>query len=64
MLLWPVAILLGLPIAGTIADLVINGVDSVGTALAGGLIAGSIIGAAEWFVLRKRTVTFLRSFQG
>ena len=54
MWLWPVAILLSLPIGGYIADLVINGVDSVGTALAGGLIAGSIIGAAGWFVLRKR----------
>jgi hypothetical protein len=54
MWLWPVAILLGLPVGGLIADLVINGVDSVGTALAGGLIAGSIIGAATWFVLRKR----------
>jgi hypothetical protein len=52
--LWPVAILLSLPIGGFIADLVINGVDSVGTAIAGGLIAGSIIGAATWFVLRKR----------
>jgi hypothetical protein len=52
--LWPVAILLSLPIAGFVADLVINGVDSVGTALTGGLIAGSIIGAAGWFVLRKR----------
>jgi hypothetical protein len=54
MWLWPVAILLSLPIGGYIADLVINGVDSVGTALAGGLIAGSIIGGAGWFVLRKR----------
>jgi hypothetical protein len=54
MWLWPVAILLSLPIGGLIADLVINGVDSVGTALAGGLIAGTIIGAAGWFVLRKR----------
>jgi hypothetical protein len=54
MWLWPVAILLSLPIGGFIADLVINGVDSVGTALAGGLIAGTVIGAATWFVLRKR----------
>ena len=51
--LWPVAILLGFPIGGFIADLVVDGVDSVGTALAGGLIAGAIIGAAEWFVLRR-----------
>jgi hypothetical protein len=53
MWLWPVAMLLSLPIGGFIADLVINGVDSVGTALAGGLIAGAVIGTAEWFVLRK-----------
>ena len=52
--LWPVAILLSLPIGGFIADLVINGVDSVGTAVVGGLIAGTVIGAATWFVLRKR----------
>ena len=49
MWLWPVAILLGFPIGGLIADLVVNGVDSVGTAIAAGLIAGAIIGAAEWF---------------
>jgi hypothetical protein len=53
MWLWPVAILLGFPIGGLIADLVINGVDSVGTAIIGGLIAGAIIGVAEWFALRQ-----------
>jgi hypothetical protein len=53
MWLWPVMILVSLPIAGFIADLVVNGVDSVGTALAAGVIAGAIIGAAGWFVLRK-----------
>jgi hypothetical protein len=52
MWLWPVAILVSFPIGGYIADLVVNGVDSVGAALAGGLIAGVIIGAAEWFALR------------
>jgi len=51
--LWPVAVLLGFPIGGLIADLAVNGVDSVGAALAGGLIAGAIIGAAQWFALRK-----------
>ena len=51
--LWPLAILFSIPIGGFIADLVINGVDSVGTALAGGLIAGAVIGAAGWFVLRQ-----------
>jgi hypothetical protein len=54
MWLWPVAILLSIPIGGYIADVVINGVDSVATALAGGVIAGAVIGAAGWFVLRKQ----------
>jgi hypothetical protein len=54
MWLWPVAMLLSLPIGGYVADLVINGVDSVATALAGGLIAGAVIGAGGWFVLRQR----------
>ena len=38
--LWPVAVLLGFPIGGLIADLVVDGVDSAGTALVAGLIAG------------------------
>lgn len=53
MWLWPVAILVGFPIGGLVADVVVDGVDSVGAALAGGLIAGAIIGAAEWFALRR-----------
>ena len=53
MWLWPVAVLVGFPIGGYIADLVVDGVDSVGAALAAGLIAGAIIGAAEWFGLRR-----------
>jgi len=53
MWLWPVAILVSFPIGGYIADLVMDGVDSVGAGLAGGLIAGAIIGAAEWFALRQ-----------
>src|SRR5215207_11620036 len=53
MWLWPVAILLGFPIGGYIADVVVDGVDSVGAALAAGLIAGAIIGAAQWFALRR-----------
>ena len=50
---WPVAILVGFPIGGYLADLAVSGVDSVGTALVGGLITGAIIGAAEWFALRR-----------
>jgi hypothetical protein len=53
MWLWPVAILVSLPIGGLVADLVVDGVDSVGAALAGGLITGAVIGAAEWFALRQ-----------
>jgi hypothetical protein len=51
--LWPVAVLVSFPIGGLIADVVVDGVDSLGAALAGGLIAGAIIGAAEWFALRQ-----------
>ena len=51
--LWPIAILVSFPIGGYIADLVVDGVDSVGAALAGGLIVGAITGAAEWFALRQ-----------
>jgi len=53
MWLWPVSILIGFPIGGYVADLIVDGVDSVGAALAAGLIAGAIIGAAEWFALRR-----------
>jgi hypothetical protein len=56
--LWPVAILVGFPIGGLLADLVVDGVDSVGAALGGGLIAGALTGAAEWFAL-KRWVSWL-----
>jgi hypothetical protein len=52
MWLWPVAILVSFPIGGYIADLVADGVDSVGAALVSGLIVGATFGAAEWFALR------------
>ena len=54
MWVWEVAILVSLPIGGYIADLVVNGVDSLGAALAGGLIVGAVVGAAEWFAIRQR----------
>ena len=50
---WPLAILLGFPIGGLIADLAVGPVDSLGAALAGGLIAGAVIGAAQWIALRS-----------
>lgn len=46
------AILVSFPIGGYVADLVVGGVDLVAAALAGGLIMGAVIGAAEWFALR------------
>lgn len=52
--LWPVAVVVSFPIGGYVADLVVDGVDSVGAALVGGLIVGAIVGAAEWFALRQR----------
>jgi hypothetical protein len=51
--MWPLAILVGFPIGGLLADLVVDGVDAAGAALIGGLIAGLTIGAAEWFALRR-----------
>ena len=51
--LWPIAILVGFPIGGYVADLAVDGVDSVGSALVEGLIAGVTVGAAEWFALRR-----------
>ena len=50
---WPLAALLGFPIGGYIANLTVGAVDSVGPALAGGLIAGAVVGAAQWLALRK-----------
>jgi len=52
---WPVAIIVGVPIGGLVANLVVGKIDGVGPALAGGLIAGAIIGAAQWLALRPFT---------
>jgi hypothetical protein len=49
---WPLAIILGFPIGGYIANLTVGAVDSVGAALAGGLIAGAVVGAAQGLALR------------
>src|SRR4030095_2798954 len=51
--IWPIAILISFPIAGYLADLVVDGVDSVGAAMLGGFIAGLVIGAAGGFGLRR-----------
>ena len=50
---WPLAIILGFPVGGYAANLTVGPVDSVGTAFAGGLIAGLVVGAAQWLALRR-----------
>jgi hypothetical protein len=50
---WPVAILIGFPIGGYAANMIVGKIDSVGAALIGGLIAGAILGAAQWLALRS-----------
>jgi hypothetical protein len=49
---WPVAILVGFPIGGYVANVIVGRIDSVGPALAGGLIAGAVIGVAQWLALK------------
>jgi len=49
---WPIAILVGFPIGGLVANLIVGKIDTAAAALAGGLIAGGIIGAAQWLALR------------
>jgi hypothetical protein len=49
---WPVAILVGFPIGGLVANLIVGKIDTIGAAFAGGLIAGGIIGASQWLALR------------
>ena len=51
--LWPVSSLVSFPIGGYLADLVVDGVDSAGAALTAGVIAGAVMGAAEWWALRR-----------
>ena len=53
---WPAwgAAFLGFPIGGAVATPLVGPVDSVGAALLAGAIAGGVIGAAQWLVLRRR----------
>ena len=50
---WPLAALLGFPIGGLVANVVAGPVDGWSAALAGGLLAGAVIGAAQWLALRQ-----------
>ncbi len=49
---WPLAVIVGFPIGGLIANLVVGPIDSVAAALVGGLLAGAVIGSAQWLALR------------
>ena len=50
---WPLAALLGFPIGGFVANVTVGAVESVGAALAGGLVAGAIVGTAQWLALKQ-----------
>ena len=50
---WPVAIVVGIPIAGYASNIIVGNVDAVSAALISGLITGAIIGAAQWWALRS-----------
>ncbi len=50
---WPVAALAGFPIGGYVANVIAGPIDSVGAAIAGGLIAGAVIGVAQWLASRQ-----------
>jgi hypothetical protein len=50
---WPLAALLGFPVGGYVANLTVGAVDSLGAAIAGGLIAGAVVGTAQWLALRQ-----------
>ena len=50
---WPLAVLVGFPIGGLIANVVVGPINSIAAALAGGLIAGAVVGAAQWLALRQ-----------
>src|SRR6266542_2185963 len=53
---WPAwcAAFLGFPIGGAAATLLVGPIESVGAAVIAGAIAGGVIGAAQWLVLRRR----------
>src|SRR5215203_6111828 len=48
------AAFLGFPVGGAAATLVVGPVDTIGKAAIAGAVAGGVIGAAQWLVLRRR----------
>jgi hypothetical protein len=53
---WPAwaAAFLGFPIGGAAATLLVGPIESVAAAVLAGAVAGAVIGAAQWLVLRRR----------
>jgi hypothetical protein len=53
---WPAwaAAFLGFPIGGAAATLLVGPIESVGSALIAGAVAGGVIGGAQWLVQRLR----------
>jgi hypothetical protein len=53
---WPAwaAAFLGFPIGGAAATLLVGPIESVGAAVIAGVVAGGIIGGAQWLALRRR----------
>ena len=53
---WPAwgAAFLGVPIGGAVATTLVGPIDTVGAATLAGGLAGGVIGAAQWLVLRRR----------
>jgi hypothetical protein len=48
------AAFLGFPIGGAAATLLVGSIDTIGKAAIAGAVAGGVIGAAQWLVLRRR----------
>jgi hypothetical protein len=53
---WPAwgAAFLGFPIAGAVATALVGPIETVGAAAVAGAVAGGVLGAAQWVVLRRR----------
>ena len=53
---WPAwgAAFLGFPIGGAAATALVGPIETVGAAAVAGAVAGGVIGAAQWSVLRRR----------
>jgi len=50
---WGVAFL-GFPVGGAVATALVGPIETVGAAAIAGAVAGGVIGAAQWLVLRRR----------